>query len=160
MNESPKPDPAAAAVARIPSCLAILTASHKGESTGMLASWVQQASMSPLMVSVCVKRGRPIEAIVDASGRFLLNILGEDSTTLLKHFAAGFAPGEDAFENLQIHQEDAGVRIEAAIACIGCRVVAKTPAGDHFLYVAEVIDGSCDEAARPFVHLRKTARSY
>jgi flavin reductase (DIM6/NTAB) family NADH-FMN oxidoreductase RutF len=160
MNESSKPDPAAAAVARIPSCLAILTASHEGEATGMLASWVQQASMSPLMVSVCVKRGRPIEAIVDASGRFLLNILGEDSVTLMKHFAAGFARGEDAFANLQAHQEDAGVRIAGVIAYIGCRVVKKTPAGDHFLYVGEVTDGSCDDAARPYVHLRKTARSY
>ncbi len=51
MSTNVASDALAAAVAKIPSGLAVLTATHKGRSTGMLASWVQQASFEPLMLT-------------------------------------------------------------------------------------------------------------
>ena len=74
------------AVAKIPSGVAVLTAADAGTSTGMLASWMQQAAFEPLMVTVCVKAGRPIETLVAASRSFVLNVLGENPTDMFKHF--------------------------------------------------------------------------
>ena len=149
-----------AAVGRIPSAVAILTATHQGRSTGMLASWVQQASFEPLRVTVCVKKGRPIEGLIDGSGKFLLNILGEDSKDMFKHFGRGFGLHDDAFEALAVRQRETGVLIVSAIAHVGCEVVAKWDAGDHQLYLGEVIAGDAEADGRPHVHLRKSGQSY
>ncbi len=153
-------DQRAIAVARIPSGVAILTARYESDSTGMLASWIQQASFSPLMVSVCVKRGRPIESLIDRANSFVLNVLGEDPKEMFKHFGRGFAPGQPAFTGVESRVTDYGVRLDAAIASMECRLVSKTEAGDHTLLLGEVVDGDGDATVRPFVHLRKTATGY
>jgi hypothetical protein len=56
--EKPLGDDWARALGRIPSGLFILTARFEDQSTGMLASWVQQVSFDPPLVSVAVKKGR------------------------------------------------------------------------------------------------------
>ncbi len=150
----------AGAVGRIPSGMAILTAAHGERSTGMLASWIQQASFDPLTVSVCVKRGRPIEQLIDASARFVLNIVGTDTPELFKHFGKGFAPNEPAFDGVATRTHEAGVVLDSAIVHIACSVSAKVEAGDHHLYLGEVLAGDGDTEAAPFVHLRKTGLSY
>lgn len=148
------------AMGRIPSGVSILTADHEGDSTGMLASWVQQASMEPLMVTVAVKTGRHINDLITNSGHFVLNIVGENATPMFKHFGKGFEPGTDAFIGLNIERSDAGVRLADAIATIDCRVVESVTAGDHTVHIAEAIDGRGDASVTPFVHIRKTALGY
>ncbi len=151
---------AAAAMGRIPSGVAILTASHDGDSTAMLASWIQQAAMEPLMLTVAVKAGRHINDLITTSGHCVLNIVGEDATAMFKHFGKGFEPGADAFVGLDIERTDAGIRLGDAIATIDCAVESSVSAGDHIVHVARAIDGSGDASHAPFVHLRKTALGY
>lgn len=151
---------AAAALGRIPSGLGVLTATHQGRSTAMLASWIQQASFEPLMVTVCVKHDRPIQSLIEGSGRFLLNIVGKDQGQMLKRFSKGYAPDEDAFAGLAITERPTGVELNDAIAHLGCNVASSVDAGDHRVYVGEVIAGDGDPAAEPLVHVRKSARTY
>lgn len=160
MATSKDPERIATALGRIPSGLAILTAAHDGRSTGMLASWIQQASFDPLMVSVCVKRDRPIETLIDGSGRFVLNIVGADDKGALKHFGKGFGPDENAFEGQAAAEHESGVILESAIAHVMCTVSAKVAAGDHHLYLGEAQDGAAVAEAQPFVHVRKSAVCY
>ncbi len=148
------------AMGRIPSGVSILTAAAEGDSTGMIASWVQQASMEPLMLTVAVKTGRHINDLIARSNHFVLNIAGQDASNMFKHFGKGFEPGADAFIGLNIDRTDAGVRLGDAIATIDCRVVQSVTAGDHVVHIAEAIGGSGDTTSAPFVHIRKTALGY
>ncbi len=78
-------DPIAEVLGKLPSGCSILTAGHEGRSTGMLASWIQQGSFEPLLLTVAVKHGRPLVELVEGSGRFIVNILG--AGTLKRCFA-------------------------------------------------------------------------
>ncbi len=148
------------ALARIPSGCSILTVEHEGRTTGVLVSWVQQAAMEPPMITVCLKRGRSVVSLVEGSGRFLLNIIGEDSALLFKHFGKGFARGEDAFTGLAIEETPFGPKLGDAIAHLGCRIAKKVAVGDHDLYVAEAVAGAAVETTKPHVHIRKNGLSY
>ena len=148
------------AVGRIPSGVAILTARADDERTGMLASWMQQASFDPLMITVAVKKGRPIEPLIDRTDRFVLNILLADPTDLFKHFGRGFGPGQDAFDGLEFEAVEAGITLRAALAHLHCDVETKVSAGDHWLYVARVTAGQCNDSGNPHVHIRKSALNY
>lgn len=149
-----------AALGCIPSGCSILTVEHSGRATGLLISWLQQASFDPPSISVCIKQGRPVEALIDASKRFLVNVLGENPTEMFKHFGKGFSLEEDAFAGLDIRTTEFGPLIESCIAHLGCQVIRKVSAGDHHLYVAEVVAGGVVDGAKPYTHLRKSGLSY
>jgi flavin reductase (DIM6/NTAB) family NADH-FMN oxidoreductase RutF len=153
-------DSIGAALAKIPSGTSIATATHEGKSTGLLASWIQQVSFEPPMVCMAVKKGRPIEGLLDARRRFVLNVVGEGGQSVFKHFSKGFAPTENAFEGLNVEQGDAGTILTDCIAHLECTVVGKHETGDHYLYVAEVTDGAAQASARPHVHVREIGFSY
>jgi flavin reductase (DIM6/NTAB) family NADH-FMN oxidoreductase RutF len=148
------------ALAAIPSGCCILTCASGGMSTGMLASWVQQAAFEPPMVTVAVKKGRPIEALIEQCSTFTLNALGEDPFELFKHFGSGFEPGEPAFEGLDTVTSNWGVELSAAQAVLNCRVEGTIEAGDHRVYVGAVANGLRRGEGKPYVHIRKNGFSY
>ena len=150
----------AAAIARIPSGCSILTAGNESRATGTLVSWVQQASFEPPSITVGLKRGRPIVELVDAAGCFLLNVIGDDPSTMFKHFGKGFSLDEEAFDGLTVRCTEFGPAIESCVAHLGCRVTAKVPIGDHDLYAAEVAAAGVVEGARPYTHLRRSGKTY
>ncbi len=158
-NDSSK-EQIGAALGRIPSGACIATAAHQGESNGMLASWIQQVGFEPPMVSLAVKKGRPIEPLIDGSSGFVLNVLGEGDTALFKHFGKGFAAGADAFAGIDCEPTPSGPGLTGAIARLECKVTAKHPAGDHNVYFGEVIGAVADDQAKPYIHVRSTGLSY
>lgn len=148
------------AIGRIPSGCSILTVEHAGRATGVLVSWVQQASFDPPCLTVCLKHGRPAGALVDQSRRFVLSLVGEDPTAIFKHFAKGFSLEEDAFAGLAVTAGEFGPMIDDCIAHIGCEVREKVEAGDHDVYIAEVKAAAAQPGAAPYVHLRKSGFNY
>ncbi len=160
MNDSGNDTTLAKALALIPSGCSIITAGKGDSATGMLASWVQQASFDPPHVTVSIKEGRPIQAIIADSGRFVLNLLGEDPGAMFKHFGAGFGPGEPAFQGLAIVENEWGVELATAAGSLSCEVRSSAKAADHLVYVAEVCSTKTAGDQKPYVHLRKSGLSY
>lgn len=148
------------ALGRLPSGCSILTVTSEEVSTGVLVSWVQQAAFEPPSVSVCIKKGRPVGDLIRSSGRFLLNIIGEDAAPMFKHFGRGFSLAEDAFEGLNTQPTDYGPLLMDCVAHLGCQLVSELPVGDHDIYVAHTVAGTVRENAKPYVHLRKSGLSY
>src|SRR5215510_16546233 len=89
-------------IGHIPSGIFILTVGTGARATGMLSSWVMQAGFEPPMVSVGVKLGRYVCDWITEGQPFVLNLVGESQSNLLKHFGKGFEPGANAFEGLSI----------------------------------------------------------
>jgi flavin reductase (DIM6/NTAB) family NADH-FMN oxidoreductase RutF len=149
------------AIGRIPSGCMIVTAQHGGQSTGLLASWVQQSSFEPPAVTVCIKPTRPIAELIDGSRRFVINVIGEGTAVkLMRQFGRGFAPGENAFEGLEIESSDYGPVLSECVAHLGCRLTNKICGGDHDIYIGEIEAGDGNDNARPFVHVRTSGLSY
>jgi flavin reductase (DIM6/NTAB) family NADH-FMN oxidoreductase RutF len=126
----------------------------------MLASWMQQAAFEPPMISVAVHRDRFIHSLIDESDHFIANILSDNPGPMFKHFGKGFAPDQDAFASLAIQDHAAGIIIPDQIAWLAAKVRAKHTAGDHFIYLGEIIDAGAKPDAKPYVHLRKNGLSY
>lgn len=160
MTEQPQIEAIAKALGRIPSGCAILTAKASGRRTGMLASWFQQTGFEPPMISVAVKKDRPIENLISDSGQFVLNLLGENPTAMFKQFGKGFSLDEDAFAGVTVTDVPAGVALKDTVAQLSARVRSRCDAGDHWLYIAEVSEASIGEVGQPYVHLRKNGFNY
>lgn len=149
------------ALGRLPSGVYILTIGQGDEATGMLVSWVQQAGFEPPMLSLSVKKGRPLSERLEGGEPFAINILAEGQTHYLKHFGKGFEPGEPAFEGLQLATTATGVPALAdALAVLECRVATAADASDHRVLVADIIGGRLQSTDAPMVHVRKRGDHY
>jgi flavin reductase (DIM6/NTAB) family NADH-FMN oxidoreductase RutF len=150
------------AVGHIPSGLFVIAGEYDGVKTGYLASWVQQVSFEPLLISFTIKPDRPgYQAILDGK-TFTVNTVGDHEANYLKHFWSGFDPEKKPFDEIP-HEisEDGGLLIKSAKSAFDCRFVSKSTPGDHDVFVAEVIASyQFNEGASPKVHIRKTGLDY
>ncbi len=145
---------------KIPSGCSILTAAHHGHSSGMLASWIQQAAFEPLLLTVAVRDGRPIQPLIEGSRRLVLNLLGSNQRPMFKHFGGGFGPGDEAFAGLDIQESAYGVILPECLGYLGCDLVSQLPAGDHHVYLAQPRVAGMLSGGEPYVHTRKSAAGY
>lgn len=150
----------ARALGQIASGCFVMTASSGSKATGILASWVQQAAFEPPMVTAVVKNGRPIQELIEKSGHFVLNHIGENPMAMFRHFGRGFRLDEPSFDGLSTQSDPAGVIIQDCMGYLSCKVVSRAEAGDHCVYVGEVIGGMLRNDGRPYVHLRSNGLQY
>ena len=142
----------AAAVGLIPSGLFIVAVKDQNNQTsdGYLASWVQQVSFSPMLVSLAIKPGRPAYDLIKAGKPFAINVVGEHDKSFLKHFWKGYDPAQNQ-----------GLILDQAKAAIECVMVSSSRPGDHEIIIAEVKSSHIlNTEAKPMVHLRKSGADY
>lgn len=153
----------ARALGRVPSGLFIVTVREGDRTNAFLASWVQQASFDPPTVTVAIKRDRPAAELLQAGGRFAVNVIPKDDVGgLMKHFGKGFGPDEDPYDGIPTEAGSTGVELlPSALGAIECEVRGSVEAGDHIVFVGEVVDGrSYSDDGESAVHLRKSGFHY
>ena len=150
------------ALGRIPSGVFLLTASHEGQATVMMASWVQQAAFDPPAVSIAMAKGRPIATLIQKSKKLALSIVPESDTSLMKRYARGVKPEEDAFAGVETFNTPGGVPVmKSALAWLEGRLIhACDFGGDHDLLVAEIVAGAVLQDGRAFAHQRGNGFHY
>lgn len=156
------PDSFQPVLGRVPSGIFILTVGAGPQATGMLASWVMQAGFEPPMVSVAVKLSRYVCDWLAEGQPFVLNMVGQSQTSLLKHFGKGFAPDESAFTGLSISHCPRGVPILSdAIGYLECEPDGHVDSGDHRIFLAKVVRGKLNTPdGQPMVHIRNSGAGY
>jgi flavin reductase (DIM6/NTAB) family NADH-FMN oxidoreductase RutF len=151
----------AAALGRVPSGIFVLTLQRAQVETGMLASWVQQCSFRPPQISVAVQRERPVAALLTPGSAFTLNVLDATQTDMIVHFGRGFDLGQPAFAGLEVVRgESNGPILNEALAYLTCEVAGCCAAGDHDLFIGNVVAGRVLGEGQPMVHVRKSGMHY
>ncbi len=154
-------NPLFSALGRIPSGIFIVTVGHGENATGMLASWVQQCSFDPPLLSMAVARDRPVNTLLVDDAPFVVHILAEDQTDLIAHFGRGFAPGERAFTGLEITESSGSVPIlKESLAYLDCRVAGRFAPGDHDIIIGRIEAGGVQNDGKPMIHVRKQGSHY
>ena len=151
----------AAALGKVPSGIFVLTLTKEKVETGLLASWVQQCSFQPPRVSIAIKPGRAIADLLTPGTPFALNVLEDSQTDMVAHFGKGFAPGENAFAGLDVERDGHGGPIlSEALAVLHCEMTERFAAGDHDLFIGQVVGGKMLDEGHPMVHIRKNGFHY
>lgn len=150
---------------RVPSGVFIFVAGDStGQKTGMLASWVQQASFDPPQVTVAVNRSRYINDCLQPGASVTLNQVIKGDNTLFRHFGKGFEPGVDAFAGVETAVGSTGLPLlTAALGALEGRISNRMEAGDHVIYLVDLVDATPFRdvlTSDVFVHLRKNGFSY
>lgn len=149
------------AIGRITGSLCVLTARDGDFHTGVLTSWVSQATFSPPGITIALSKERA-EVLLPGNGAdFVLNILKE-GRNLRRYFLKPLSPGEDRFADVAHHPAPNGCLVlEDALAYLECKVQNRMDCGDHLLLYATVENGKLLEATGvTAVQHRKSGKQY
>ena len=151
------------ALGRISNGLYIITATKGDISSAMVASWVMQASLTPLGIAIAVAKDRAIESFLQIGDRFVLNVLEEDNYQhLVRHFLKRFPPGADRFEGIKTVPAANGSPIIAdSLAYVECEVSSRLECSDHWIVYSDVQAGRVAKLdVLTAVHHRKVGNHY
>nr|WP_290228390.1 diflavin flavoprotein [Trichocoleus desertorum] len=151
------------ALGRISGGLYIITAKKGNVGGAMLASWVAQASFTPLGFTIAVAKDRAIESLMQVGDRFVLNVLEEGNHLgLMKHFLKRFPPGADRFAGVKTQPAQNGSPIlTEALAYLECEVSSRMECNDHWIVYSTVQEGRVSNPdALTAVHHRKVGNHY
>lgn len=154
-------DRTAQAVGRIVGSLCVVAGQRGNVRSGMLASWVTQASFNPPGITVAIAKDRAVESLTHTEDSFVLNILKE-GMNVRRHFLQSFAPGDDRFAGLETETAENGCPIiKDALAYLECTVQSRMDCGDHWLVYAVVDNGQVLQSiGMTAVHHRKSGNHY
>ncbi len=150
------------ALGRVTSGLYIATAMLDDEPVGMLCSFVEQAGFHPPMITMALSPDRRVAqaATTSESKQIGLNILSTENHGLIGPFANPH--NEDPFDGVELVANDYQLpQLEAALAFLVCQFRQEMPAGDHHVYLFEIIDGTLmSDEQEPMVRVRRNGFSY
>lgn len=122
-----------------PAGVAVLTVDVEGERIGLTVGSVVSLSLEPPLVGVSISRQAAMHELLRRAGAFSLSLLAGDQESVAQHFARGVPP----FAHWHgIPTREGAARaplLEGALGWLECRVAAEHEAGDHTLFVGEVV---------------------
>jgi 3-hydroxy-9,10-secoandrosta-1,3,5(10)-triene-9,17-dione monooxygenase reductase component len=124
----------------------VVTACDGEEVHGITANSFTSVSLTPPLVLVCIDKGGRFDRILRTSGRYCVNILGEEHQAISNRFARRRAGGPSEFADCSEATTRCGAPIlKDSLAHMDCRVVDVHDAGDHHIFIGLV--ESCGSAA-------------
>ncbi len=115
----------------------VTTRDRDGRPMGLTVNAFSSVSLEPPLVLVCIDNRSAARDGLDDSRVFGVSVLREDQ----EHYSRRFAqPGREKFAARDMHLGETGVAlVPGALAHVECRVTGTHAAGDHTIYVGEVV---------------------
>jgi flavin reductase (DIM6/NTAB) family NADH-FMN oxidoreductase RutF len=118
----------------------VVASAHQGVRHGMTVSSFTSVSLLPPLVLVSIEQGARTHDLIVASGAYAVTILGAKQQSISDLFAGRLGEGEDRFLGLETYSLKTGSPLlTSGLAGLDCRVVEALPAGNHTIFVGEVV---------------------
>jgi flavin reductase (DIM6/NTAB) family NADH-FMN oxidoreductase RutF len=138
--------------------VAVILASHQGETYGMTINSFTSLSLDPPLVTVVLQNSTHIHGLISQSRAFSVTILSADQQGLAENFA-GKLHGPERMAGIQTRPFASGVpSLAGGLASLDCRVVHTYAAGANTLIVAEVLETRVASAEPPLAHHNREYR--
>ena len=121
----------------------------EGTPHGLTVSSFVSVSLDPPLVLICLGHAVSVIDIFRASAHFGINVLSEKQRELSERFAR---KGHDRFTGLAWDRGETGVPLlRGVLAAIECAVERRVTAGDHDIFVAEMVAARVADG-EPLIH--------
>jgi flavin reductase (DIM6/NTAB) family NADH-FMN oxidoreductase RutF len=119
-----------------------VTARQGAEVAAMTANFLTQSAFEPPMITIAVELGSKTHRLIEAGGRFAVNVLASGQRELAGQLGRKSANVPDKLAGVAWTAGPlTGAPILAeALAWLECEVRGRLPSGDHTVFVAQVIE--------------------
>ena len=133
--------------------ITVITTRGEDHLFGMTANAFSSVSLDPPLVLVCVITGTTGAEAIEGNGIFAVNVLGSNQEPVSRYFASKDRPrGLDAFSEIPHTTAATGSPIlEGAAGFLDCRLHGTHEAGDHVIFIGEVLALGFDPEVDPIL---------
>lgn len=119
----------------------MITTRGEAHDYGMTATAFSSVSLDPPLVLVCVISGSLGAEVIPQNGCFAANILSSGQDAISNYFASRDRPrGRDAFAEIPHREVVTGAPVfDDVAAFLDCRLTETHEAGDHLIFIGEVV---------------------
>ena len=122
-----------------PAGICVVSANAHGDRIAVTVGSLVSLSLEPPLVGISIGRNLALHEVLRSAGTFGASILRGDQADVAEHFARG-APPIVLWHGVATRDGVTGAPLLAdALAWIECRIWAEYDAGDHTLFVGEVV---------------------
>jgi flavin reductase (DIM6/NTAB) family NADH-FMN oxidoreductase RutF len=144
-------------LSHFPAGVTVVTAfDQAGEPRGLTLIAFCGVSLEPPLVLVCVDRNSNTLPAIRHSGGFTVNVISSRSHHVARLMATKSA---DKFERIPWTPpglaEGGPVLHRDSAAHLVCRTIQEVEAGDHWIFIGEVMEGAAAEGEQPLVFHRR-----
>ena len=133
----------------------VVTTTHEGLRYGMTASSFSSVSLEPPLILICVGKAAFTHDLLLQTGVFAVNILAASQLDLGKRFAEKHGEYADRFSDLNVINGSTGSPLLIdSLALLECRTTQAVDAGDHTVFIAEVIDSKIN-GGEPLLYVNR-----
>lgn len=126
----------------------IVSTDASGRSNIMTAAWTMPVSRSPPLIAVAISPRRYTFQLIRQTGEFTVNVVTEELVKAAEYCGSvsGRAVDKAAAAGLTLRPSQfvKPPVIEESVGNLECRVVREVEAGDHWIFVAEVLAARAD----------------
>jgi flavin reductase (DIM6/NTAB) family NADH-FMN oxidoreductase RutF len=143
--------------------LHVLTSGRGAAAHAATVTWAMQISLKPRRVAVAVRKDSHIYPIVQEHGAFALSVVGEGQEAMAATFFKYVPVDDQRFADYPFSDGAAtgAPLLLDAVAWLECGVVEETnAAGDHGLFIADVVAGGVRQTPVKALSLAATGWSY
>jgi len=138
----------------------IVSSCHAGHQHGMTVSSFTSVSLEPPLLLVSLEQVTKTQQLVKQAGFFGITILGQHQKEISDRFAGRIPDSDDRFGNLSTFALATGAPfLEDGLAWFDCQVVATYVAGNHTVYIGEVLAVRINQLAPPLIYYDRDYRS-
>ncbi len=131
----------------------VVTTRGEEHAYGMTANAFSSVSLDPPLVLVCVISPSEGSEHIKRNGCFAVNVLHADQEPLSRYFASRERPrGRDAFREVPHRIAASGSPVlDGALGYLDCRLHTSHSAGDHEIFIGEVLELGSNPDGEPLV---------
>ena len=137
---------------RYPAPVAVVTTVVDEERYGLTVGSLVSLSLEPPLIGISIGRESSSHEPIRRAGRFAASLLSGDQEQLARHFARSGIPPIALWSGVDVRESAAGPLVEGALAWLECRTWAEYAAGDHTIFVGEVVKGELGAAGSGLVY--------
>jgi flavin reductase (DIM6/NTAB) family NADH-FMN oxidoreductase RutF len=153
------PDGFRSVMRAFPAGVAVVAVDAPGGRLGLTVGSLASLSLEPPLVGVAIGRDAAMHELLREAGAFGTSLLAGDQERVAQHFARGVPPIA-LWEGIASRPgaATAAPLLEDAVGWLECRVDAEHPAGDHTLFVGQVVAAERGRAAPGLVYVGSAYR--
>jgi flavin reductase (DIM6/NTAB) family NADH-FMN oxidoreductase RutF len=147
------------AMRRAAAPVAVVTVDAGDQRYALTVGSLQSLSLEPALVGVSIGHASQSHSPLKEAGRFAASLLAGDQAALAQHFARSVPPIA-LWQGIELHESRVPEPLLAgAVAWLECRVAGEHEAGDHTVFVGEVLSVELGRSAPALVYLGGEYRS-
>lgn len=150
-------------VGRFATGVTVITTEVDGEQHAMTCNSFTSVSLEPMLVLFCAEKVARFHDVVLTSGAWAVSVLAHGQEDVSRRFAVRGRPLEDQFDGLpfSVGAATGAAILDGALAALECRTVSVTDAGDHTVFIGEVLGlGVPDPEGDPLLYYEGRYRAF